>query len=45
MKSPPRELQRALALLLLAGASIVIAMLLGRTLIGLARGEMRALSA
>jgi tellurite resistance protein len=41
----PNEIAAALALLLLAGASIVIAMLLGRTLIGLARGEMRALSA
>jgi tellurite resistance protein len=41
----PGPFMAALAIVLLAGASLAIALLFGRTLIGLARGEMRTLSA
>ncbi len=41
----PSGMSMALALLLLAGSSLVVALLSARTLIGLARGELRALSA
>jgi tellurite resistance protein len=40
----PGAIAAVLALVLLAGASLVIALLLGRTLLGIARGELRALS-